>query len=149
MVWESLTSKTVSTQALLKRVNTETFLERYGAQAWPNRKMGNNRAVVEPDCTPQVGLPILNRQQGIAEMLRHGTCMQGLLAISGPVNDEQSPRDQLDVMYTCILKKLYRPPMYPWLVNAGWFCRPALHHQIAEHTAHLTPVDIISALAAC
>lgn len=144
MVWESLTSKTVGTQSLLKELTAETFLERYGAKAWPDSEKWVTTAQLWDRFTSQVSLPILANEQVFLETLRQGQ-YEGLLSI-GLLVDAQSPRDQRD-SYLHLHFKETLPPNIPVIGERWLIMRPKVYRQIAEQPEHVTPADILSAVA--
>jgi hypothetical protein len=144
MVWESLTSKTIGIQSLLKDLTPETFLQRYGAKAWPESEKWVTTAQLWDRFTSQVDLPILANEQVFLDMLRQGQ-YEGLLSI-GLLADAQSPRDQRD-SYLHLLFKETLPPNVP-LTGERWLVmRPAVYHQIAEQPVQITHADILMAIA--
>jgi hypothetical protein len=144
MVWDSLTSKTVGTQSLLKDLTAETFLERYGVKAWPESEKWVTTAQLWDRFTSQVGLPILANEQVFLDTLRDGQ-YEGLLSI-GLLVDAQSPRDQRD-SYLHLHFKETLPPYVPVIGERWLVMRSAVYRQIAEQPEQVTPVDIVTAVA--
>ena len=117
-----LTSKSVGTQYLLKELTAETFLERYGANAWPESEKWVTTAQLWDRFTSQVSLPILANEQVFLEILRQGQ-YEGLLAI-GLLVDAQSPRDQRDSYLHLHFKKCYRPTCRLRVSAGSLYVRP-------------------------
>jgi len=145
MVWESLTAKTPTAQWLLMTLTAETFLERYGAQAWPEAEKWVTTAQLWNRFTSQVGLPILANEQVLLSMLNQGQ-HEGLLAI-GSLTDAQAPRDQRD-SYQHLYFRETMPPNVPITGERWLVMRPQVYKQIAEQPEQVTPEDIVTAIIA-
>jgi hypothetical protein len=142
MVWESL-AQSSGTQAILKELTAETFLERYGSKAWPESEKWVTTAQLWERFTSQVSLPILAREQIFLDTLNKGQ-YEGLLAI-GLLVEAQSPRDQRD-SYLHLHFKETLPPNVPLTGERWLIMRPAVYHQIAEQPEQVTQVDILTAI---
>lgn len=145
MVWDSLTAETSSSQWLLKTLTAETFLERYGAKAWPESERSVTTAQLWQRFTSQVGLPILADRSVLLQMLRQGE-QQGMLAI-GSLNDVQAPRDQRD-SYSHIYFEERMEPNTPVIGERWLVMRPEMYRQIAEQPKEVKPKEILDALTA-
>jgi hypothetical protein len=145
MVWDALTAKTPTAQWLLNSLTAETFLERYGAQAWPESEKWVTTAQLWNRFTSQVGLPILANEQVLLSMLNQGQ-HEGLLAI-GSLTDAQAPRDQRD-SYQHLYFKETMPPNVPIIGERWLVMRPQVYKQIAEQPEQVTPDEIRIAVEA-
>lgn len=143
MVWDTLTAKTPAAQWLLTTLTAETFLERYGAQAWPESEKWVTTAQLWNRFTSQVGLPILANEQVLLGMLNQGQ-YEGLLAV-GSLTDTQVPRDQRD-SYAHLYFKETMPPNVPAIGERWLVMRPQAYMQIAEQPEQVTPDDIRRAI---
>ena len=143
MIWDNLTDKTSAAQWLLKSLTAETFLERYGAKAWPESERSVTTAQLWQRFTSQVSLPILANENVLIEMLRQGQ-QQGMLAI-GSLTDVQAPRDQRD-SYSGLYFEMVMPGNVPVIGERWLVMRPEMYSQIAEQPEQVTPVEIIAAI---
>jgi hypothetical protein len=145
MVWDSLTAKTPTAQWLLKTLTAETFLERYGAKAWPESERWVTTAQLWQRFTSQVSLPILADERVLIEMLRQGQ-QEGMLAI-GSLTEAQAPRDQRD-SYVHLYFEETMEANVP-IVGERWLVmRPEMYRQVAEQPEQVTSEEIIEALTA-
>jgi len=143
MVWDSLTAKTPTAQWLLKTLTAETFLERYGAKAWPESERWVTTAQLWQRFTSQVGLPILADERVLIEMLRQGQ-QEGMLAI-GSLTEAQAPRDQRD-SYVHLYFEETMEANVPVIGERWLVMRPEIYRQIAEQPAQVTPADVVTAI---
>jgi hypothetical protein len=143
MVWDSLTARTPTAQWLLKDLTAETFIERYGAKAWPESEKWVTTVQLWDRFTSQVSLPILTNEQVLLDMLNQGQ-HEGLLAI-GHLTNNQNPRDQRD-SYLHLYFKEIMPPNVP-VVGERWLVmRPEVYRQIAEQPEQVMPDEIVTAV---
>lgn len=145
MVWDTLTAKTPTAQWLLTTLTAETFLERYGAQAWPESEKWVTTAQLWNRFTSQVGLPVLANEQALLNMLNQGQ-HEGLLAI-GSLTDAQAPRDERD-SYQHLYFQETMPPNLPIAGERWLVMRPQVYKQIAEQPEQITPDEIRVAVEA-
>jgi hypothetical protein len=145
MVWDTLTAKTPTAEWLLTTLTAETFLERYGAQAWPESEKWVTTAQLWNRFTSQVGLPILANEQVLLSMLNQGQ-HEGLLAI-GSLTDAQAARDQRD-SYQHLYFQETMPPNVPITGERWLVMRPQAYKQIAEQPEQVTPDEIRIAVEA-
>ncbi|MBN2002245.1 MAG: ATP-binding protein [Anaerolineae bacterium] len=143
MVWDSLTAKTPTAQWLLKSLTAETFLERYGAKAWPESERCVTTAQLWQRFTSQVGLPIMASERVLIEMLRQGQ-QEGMLAI-GSLTDAQAPRDQRDSYLHPYFKETMEANV-PVIGDRWLVMRPLMYSQIAEQPELVTTTEIIAAV---
>jgi len=143
MVWDSLTAKTPTAQWLLKTLTAETFLERYGAKAWPESERWVTTAQLWQRFTSQVSLPILANERVLIEMLRQGQ-QEGMLAI-GSLTEAQAPRDQRDSYIHLYFEELMEANV-PVIGERWLVMRPEIYRQIAEQPAQVTPADVVTAI---
>jgi hypothetical protein len=145
MVWDSLTAKTPTAQWLLKTLTAETFLERYGAKAWPESERWVTTAQLWQRFTSQVSLPILANERVLIEMLRQGQ-QEGMLAI-GSLTEAQAPRDQRDSYVHPYFEEMMEANV-PVIGERWLVMRPEIYRQIAEQPAQVTSEEITDALTA-
>ena len=145
MVWDSLTAKTPTAQWLLKTLTAETFLERYGAKAWPESERWVTTAQLWQRFTSQVSLPILANERVLIEMLRQGQ-QEGMLAI-GSLTEAQAPRDQRDSYVHLYFEEMMEANV-PVIGERWLVMRPEMYRQIAEQPAQVTSEEITDALTA-
>jgi hypothetical protein len=145
MVWDSLTAKTPTAQWLLKTLTAETFLERYGAKAWPESERWVTTVQLWQRFTSQVGLPILANERVLIEMLRQGQ-QEEMLAI-GSLTDTQAPRDQRDSYIHLYFGEMMEANV-PVIGERWLVMRPEVYRQIAEQPEQVTSEEIIEALTA-
>lgn len=143
MVWDRLTAKTPTAQWLLKTLTAETFLERYGANAWPELERCVTTAQLWQRFTSQVSLPIMANERVLIEMLRQGQ-QEGMLAI-GSLTDAQAPRDQRD-SYSHIYFEETMEANVPVVGDRWLMMRPEMYRQIYEQPAQVTPADVVTAI---
>jgi hypothetical protein len=145
MVWDSLTAKTPTAQWLLKTLTAETFLERYGAKAWPESERWVTTAQLWQRFTSQVSLPILADERVLIEMLRQGQ-QEGMLAI-GSLTEAQAPRDQRDSYVHLYFEKTMEANVP--VIGERWLVMcPEMYRQVAEQPEQVTSEEIIEALTA-
>jgi len=143
MVWDTLTARTPTAQWLLNTLTAETFIERYGAKAWPESEKWVTTAQLWGRFTSQVGLPLLTNEQVLLSMLNQGQ-HEGMLAI-GHLTDAQAPRDQRD-SYLHLYFKETMPPNVP-VVGERWLVmRAQVYRQIAEQPEQVTADEIVIAV---
>jgi len=146
MVWESLTAKTPTAQWVLVTLTAETFLERYGAKAWPESEKWVTTAQLWNRFTSQVGLPILASDSPLLDMLKQGQ-REGLFAI-GSLNDAEAEREQRDSYVYLYFQEANMPPNVP-IVGERWLImRPQVYKQIAEQPEQVTPEEILEGVTA-
>jgi hypothetical protein len=144
MVWDSLTSRSGATQSVLTKLTPETFLQRYGAKAWPGVEKWVTTRQLWDRFVSQVSLPILSKEQVFLEMLRDGQ-YEGLFALA-LLTDAQSPREQRD-SYLHLHFKETLPPNIPVTGERWLVMRPEVYRDIAEQPAHISHTDILTAIA--
>jgi hypothetical protein len=144
MVWESLISKGAGVQSLLRELTPDTFLQRYGAKAWPEHESWVTTKELWDRFTSQVSLPILTGEQVLLETLRQAQ-YEGLLAI-GLLAETQSPRDQRDSYIHLHFKETLSPNVP--LIGERWLImRPSVYRQIAKQPVQITQAHILTAIA--
>ena len=144
MVWDSLTAKTPTAQWLLKTLTAETFLERYGARAWPESERCVTTVQLWQRFTSQVGLPIMANERVLIEMLRQGQ-QEGMLAI-GSLTDAQAPRDHRDSYLHLYFRETMEANV-PVIGERWLVMRPEMYSQIAEQPELITTIEIVAAIA--
>jgi hypothetical protein len=145
MVWDSLTARTSTAQWLLKTLTAETFLERYGAKAWPESERCVTTGQLWQRFTSQVSLPSLANERVLIEMLRQGQ-QEGMLAI-GSLTEAQAPHDQRD-SYVHLYFKETMEANVPVIGERWLVMRPKMYRQIAEQPEQVTSGEIMEALTA-
>lgn len=146
MVWDSLTAKTPTTQWVLTTLTAETFIERYGAKAWPESEKWVTTLQLWNRFTSQVGLPILANDKAMLDMLRQGQ-HEGLLAI-GSLNDAETARNQRDSYVYLYFREANMPPNAPGIGERWLILRPHVYKQIAEQPEQVTPAEIMEGVTA-
>lgn len=143
MVWDILTTKIAQSQWLLKELTPQTFLERYGPQAWPEAEKYVTTAQLWERFTTQVGLPMLTRDAVLIEMLRQGV-YEGLLAV-GLLVDAAGDRNERDSYVQLHFKEM--PPANTPIRGERWIVmRPQAWREIAEQPERVTTDDIVQAV---
>jgi hypothetical protein len=143
MVWDRLTAKTPNAHWLLKSLTAETFLERYGAKAWPEAERSVTTAQLWKRFTSQVGLPILANEKVLIQMLRQGQ-QEGMLAI-GSLIEANAPRDQRD-SYVHLYHEEMMEANVPVIGDRWLVMRPQMYREIAEQPEQVTAEEVAAAV---